>query len=419
MQQAKVIDFPKSKMGEQETRTRDRLNAGKSGRVYSRGGKLWVDFHYLGERVRESSGLDDRSANRLQLRKMLDLIVTEIDNGIFEFGRRFPHSNKVEHFTRLEGRTFRKEPTDILFKDYVEKWWAEMRPGMSENLARDYAAILRNHLLPYFGEMFFSEFRPVLMKKFLAFRHGKRTPRGQTLAPKSIRNIFIPLRAIFKDASGEYGWSELSDPFNRLKLPKGSRIRVYPFTLEEWNRLMDFVPEWYRLYFELAVLTGMRPSEQVALKWSAVDEKSIYIELSRVRRQEKTDLKTLESNRQIELRPSMKRVLEAQRIQVCHFSSFYVFLNMRGDPVQQNALHEVWMRAMRKSGLPYRRMYETRHTFASWALAAGESPGWVARTLGHIDTSMVFRTYGRFIPNLTRQDGSALEKLLDGAVNES
>ena len=65
-----------------------------------------------------------------------------------------------------------------------------------------------------------------------------------------------------------------------------------------------------------------------------------------------------------------------------------------------------------RSGLKYRRMYETWHTFASWALAAGESPEWVARTLGHVDTSMVYRTYGRYIPNLTRQDGSAFERQL-------
>jgi len=58
----------------------------------------------------------------------------------------------------------------------------------------------------------------------------------------------------------------------------------------------------------------------------------------------------------------------------------------------------------------YRRMYETRHTFASWALGAGESPEWVAQTLGHVDTTMVFRTYGRYIPNLTRKDGSAFER---------
>ena len=76
------------------------------------------------------------------------------------------------------------------------------------------------------------------------------------------------------------------------------------------------------------------------------------------------------------------------------------------------------MTAMKKSGLPFRRMYETRHTFASWALAAGESPEWVARTLGHVNTSMVYKTYGRYIPNLTRQDGSALEGLLVGASNE-
>ena len=67
---------------------------------------------------------------------------------------------------------------------------------------------------------------------------------------------------------------------------------------------------------------------------------------------------------------------------------------------------------MKKSQIPYRRMDEPRHTFASWALAAGESPQWVARTLGHVNTPMICKTSGRYIPNLDRQDGSALEGLL-------
>ena len=91
---------------------------------------------------------------------------------------------------------------------------------------------------------------------------------------------------------------------------------------------------------------------------------------------------------------------------------------MEGKPILQDKLRELWMRAMKKSQLPYRRMYETRHTFASWALAVGESPEWVARTLGHVNTSMIYKTYGRYIPNLTRQDGSALEGLLGGTENE-
>jgi integrase len=48
-------------------------------------------------------------------------------------------------------------------------------------------------------------------------------------------------------------------------------------------------------------------------------------------------------------------------------------------------------------------------------LAAGETSEWVVRTLGHVDTTMVYRVYGRYIPNLTRQDGSAFEKLYLGA----
>ena len=183
---------------------------------------------------------------------------------------------------------------------------------------------------------------------------------------------------------------------------------------------MEHVSDWYRLYFEFAVQTGLRPSEQVALKWSAIDDRFIHIELSRVRNVEKEDLKTDESRRMIEIRPSMKKVLEDQWELTRHFESAYVFLTHIGTPIIQDRLREQWAKAMKESGLRYRRMYETRHTFASWALGAGELPEWVARTLGHVDTSMVYRTYGRYIPNLTRRDGSAFEALyIDSAATKN
>jgi hypothetical protein len=43
---------------------------------------------------------------------------------------------------------------------------------------------------------------------------------------------------------------------------------------------------------------------------------------------------------------------------------------------------------------------------------------WVARTLGHVDTSMVYRTYSQYVPNLTRQDGLALEEMFNGTINK-
>ena len=53
-----------------------------------------------------------------------------------------------------------------------------------------------------------------------------------------------------------------------------------------------------------------------------------------------------------------------------------------------------------------------RHTAATLWLAAGESPEWIARQLGHTSTEMLFRVYSRYVPNLTRQDGSAFDRLL-------
>jgi hypothetical protein len=61
-----------------------------------------------------------------------------------------------------------------------------------------------------------------------------------------------------------------------------------------------------------------------------------------------------------------------------------------------------------KQPLRRRNLYQTRHTFASNALAAGEALSWVAAMLGHTTPEMLFQVYTRYIPNRTRRDGSAL-----------
>jgi integrase len=53
-----------------------------------------------------------------------------------------------------------------------------------------------------------------------------------------------------------------------------------------------------------------------------------------------------------------------------------------------------------------------RHTAATLWLASGEAPEWIARQLGHANTQMLFSVYSRFVPNMTRQDGSAIDRLL-------
>ena len=62
--------------------------------------------------------------------------------------------------------------------------------------------------------------------------------------------------------------------------------------------------------------------------------------------------------------------------------------------------------------MKHRRPYQPRHTAARLMFCALETPKWVARVLGQATTKMLFRVYSRYVPNLTRRDGSAMARLL-------
>lgn len=90
-----------------------------------------------------------------------------------------------------------------------------------------------------------------------------------------------------------------------------------------------------------------------------------------------------------------------------------VFPNANGEPLNvQNVTNRVWYPLLRYLGLEARRPYQCRHTAATLWLASNENPEWIARQLGHTTTEMLFKTYSRYVPNLTRRDGSAFEQVL-------
>jgi integrase len=94
-------------------------------------------------------------------------------------------------------------------------------------------------------------------------------------------------------------------------------------------------------------------------------------------------------------------------------SSPWLFPNEAGKPLHiANVRDRAWRSALRRAELRYRSFYQTRHTFVTLMLEAGESPAWIARQLGHTTPEMLFRRYRRFIPNLRRRDGSAATRWL-------
>lgn len=90
-----------------------------------------------------------------------------------------------------------------------------------------------------------------------------------------------------------------------------------------------------------------------------------------------------------------------------------IFPNRFGNHMNlRNLRRRVWVPALAKAGLKRRDLYNTRHTFATHALASGEDPGWVAKMLGHTTLTMLMTRYYRYVPNLTRRDGTLFDRQL-------
>jgi len=78
--------------------------------------------------------------------------------------------------------------------------------------------------------------------------------------------------------------------------------------------------------------------------------------------------------------------------------------------------YRTWKSALKKAGLKPRSLYQTRHTFATLMLDAGELPGWVQKMMGHESLKMILERYYSYIKNYQRDDGSAF---MDNVYNPS
>ena len=72
----------------------------------------------------------------------------------------------------------------------------------------------------------------------------------------------------------------------------------------------------------------------------------------------------------------------------------------------------VWKPGLKKAGLSPQSMYQTRHTFTTLMLDAGEHPGWVQKMMGHETMQMIYEKYYSYIRNYERDEGGAfMEKV--------
>ncbi len=208
--------------------------------------------------------------------------------------------------------------------------------------------------------------------------------------------------------------------------PKPVHKQPRPLTEEEVGQLLEAVKD-DRLYalWAMAIVTGMRRGELLALRWEDVDlDKGVvtvnrslqYLESQHLVFQ---DLKTQKSRRQIPIPQSVVAVLRQhkvrqleERLKLGHWEAgSLVFTNTMGRPIIPTELSKYFKRLVRKANLPDIRFHDLRHTTATLLLRKGVHPKVVQERLGHATINITLDIYSHVMPDLQREATEKLEAL--------
>ena len=384
--------------------------------------QLFFDFRYIGVRCREQTTLVDNKVNRSKLEKVLKNIEDEITSGTFQYRKYFPQSKLAQKFdavpkpsildvNSVNNVSHASVTGTPLFKDFSAQWFNEFSIDWRRSYKATVQQIIDTRLIPKFGSQEVSSIR---REDILAYRStlGKEQGRKKDslISPRRINAITLVLKQILNEAADRFNFTTPTLRIKQLKIPKTD---VKPFTLEEVNRIINAVRSDFKQYFIVRFYTGMRTGEVDGLKWKYVDfERRLILIRETFTWGDEDYTKTDSSQREIQMSTPVYEALKKQYAATGKQSEF-VFCNNEFKPLDvNNVTRRVWYPLLRHLGIEKRNPYQMRHTAATLWLAAGEAPEWIARQLGHANTQMLFKVYSRYVPNLTRRDGSAFERLL-------
>jgi len=355
---------------------------------------------YRGVRCRERITLKPTATNLKKAEQHKAAIEHAISISTFDYAVTFPGSPRASKFA--------PEASRETMNGFLTRWLAAKEKHVASSTFDGYRKLVTLRLIPALGDTMLVDLKRKAIRDWLDTLE---------VSNKTLSNIQSCLRSALNDAVEEElielnplaGWT-----YSRKAAPP-KEDDVDPFSPEEQQAVLGALTGQARNMMQFALWTGLRTSELVALDWGDIDwlreEVMVTRAMTQAGKGKAETTKTSAGRRSVKLlRPAM----EALKAQKAHtfLADAEVFQNPRtlerwaGDgPIRKT----MWVPAMKKAGVRYRRPYQTRHTYASMMLSAGEHPMWVAKQMGHTDWTMIARVYGRWMPSADTNAGGKAE----------
>lgn len=336
---------------EKDTVFWDRDLPGFGVRVYATGSKVYVAQARAGGHSRRVTIGRQDILTPEEARKRAALVISRLKSG---------------QSTSGGGDSKSKGPT---VAEFARKYLAEhVEVRLKPNTIRDMCFDLNHHILPAWGKL------PMISldRKLVVALHSTlyRTPAAANRMVGS-------LSAMFSMAESWDIVPEGTNPCRGMDLYRTGKAERF-LTEAEFKRLGQTVTDMEAdgkiqpgsaAAIRLLMLTGCRCNEILRLRWDEVD-----LERGELRLQ---DSKT--GQRTVPLSPAAARVIAARPR--AHDDTWVIPGKHKGRPLSK--MDRAWSRVRKRAGLEDVRLHDLRHSFASRALALGESLPMISKLLGH------------------------------------
>ncbi len=314
------------------------------------------------------------------------------------------------------------DPSKTTLADFLSEWLAQHQIGLK---ARErYEGLIRHQIKPHLGSVILQQLTSHAVKRWHAVLRERGSARGRPLADRTILDAHRVLGVALAHAK-EFGLIA-SNPVADISQPKVKDRREMQILKEgEPKTVLDKLAG-HDLYAitHLALATGARRGELLALSWPHVDLDRGTVRVERSLEQTKAGglrfkmPKTSAGTRTITiplatvqvLRDHRKLLLE-QRVMLGLGkppADVLVFPGIDGKPMEPDTLSDRWSRACEQLDLPRIRFHDLRHTHASILIAKKEDILKISRRLGHAKPSVTLNTYGHLFDHDDSSSAAAI-----------
>ena len=320
---------------------------------------------------------------------------------------------------RVEGIVY--DDANLTVGEYLDVWLKNSVRGSVRQSTYDRdASLVNNHLRPALGG--------IKLKK-LSAAHVQGFYRDRLDNGLSASTVYKMHAILHKALTQVLKWHMVPrNVTEAVRPPRPAPKEMRLLTSDEARSLLQAARgSGLEALYVLAVTTGMRQGELLALRWQDVDIKNGTVSVRRTLTRnggsiEMGEPKTKKSRRSIRLTPRAVEALEShldcQLREMGILGDRYkdrglLFTTSTGGPINPSNLRQrSFARLLKEARLPHIRFHDLRHTCATLLLAQGTHPKYVQDLLGHATIAITLDTYSHVMPGMGDQTARAMQDAL-------